>query len=438
MTSGAKIALVLGLIVVGLGAVGLLVVVGTGYWWLRSAAEEAEALEAGRRAEVTVEVAARPEAVREAGAQAETPAAAADAESATNTPDVQVAAAADADPDAAPLPERRQKAIDRAVAYLLKEQAADGSWGDGNVGITALCTGSLLAAGKTADDPPVAKALGLILRHQQEDGGIYDVGLRTYTTSLAVMVLAKADADAHKDALEKAKAFLIEHQWDEPESIDKDHPWYGGHGYGKHERPDLSNTQYFVEAMHEAGVPKDHPLWQKVVVFVSRTQDRSESNDGTFAGTDSGGMIYSPHDGGESKAGTVALPGGRKGLKAYGSMTYAGFKSFVYADLERDDPRVQAALDWIRQHWTFEENPELGQQGLYYYYQTAARALDAWGEETIRDARRREHDWKAELTRALLRRQRPDGSWTNEADRWFEGYPPVPTSYALVALVHCR
>ena len=35
-------------------------------------------------------------------------------------------------------------------------------------------------------------------------------------------------------------------------------------------------------------------------------------------------------------------------LRAYGSMTYAGFKSYVYADLPRDDPRVELALGWLR------------------------------------------------------------------------------------------
>jgi len=417
MTSGAKIVLIVGGIVLAMVTVGVLAVVGGAFFWFRTASRDAEAMPPAR---VTEQAAAPPRA-----------------EGAAPEAEPAEAAAAPAPADQ-PLPERREQAIDRAVDYLIQAQAPDGSWGDGNVGITALCTNALLAAGKTVKDPPVKKGVDFVVRHQQADGGIYDVGLKNYTTSLAVMVLSKADAKARAPVLEKAKAYLIKHQWDEAESIDRDHPWYGGHGYGKHERPDLSNTQYFVEAMHEAGIPKDHPLWEKVVVFVSRTQDRSESNEGTFVGTDSGGMIYSPHDGGESKAGTVDLPGGRKGLKAYGSMTYAGFKSFIYADLARDDPRVQAALDWIRRHWTFEENPDLGQQGLYYYYQTAAKALEAWGEETITDARRRQHDWKAELTEAILRRQRPDGSWVNEADRWFEGYPPVPTSYALIALVHCR
>ncbi len=341
-------------------------------------------------------------------------------------------------PAAGDLAKQRQAAIDKAVVYLKGSQSPEGPWGDGNVGITALCTNALLEAGVPAEDPSVQKGVAYLMKHQQEDGGIYDVGLKNYTTSLSLMVLVKAAPEARADAIEKARAYLAQRQWDEAESIDADHPWYGGAGYGKHERPDLSNTAYMLEALHQADLPEDHPLWAKAVTFVSRTQDRSESNDGVFTGTDSGGMIYSPHNGGESKAGTVDLPGGGKGLKAYGSMTYAGFKSFIYAGLTRDDPRVQAALDWIRRHWTFEENPELGQQGLYYYYQVAAKALEAFGEPTLADARGREHDWRAELTQALLRRQAEDGSWTNEADRWFEGYPPVPTSYAVVALAECQ
>jgi squalene-hopene/tetraprenyl-beta-curcumene cyclase len=362
-------------------------------------------------------------------------------EAAPSAPAVQAPAAAPAPApaDTRSLAERRKEAVARAVAYLLKEQAPDGSWGKGNTGITALCTDALLAAGETRKNTAVSRAVDCILKARQPDGGIYeDVGIKTYTTSIALMVLLKADSNAHADTVAKARDYLVKTQWDEDESIDRSNPWYGGAGYGKHERPDLSNTQFFVEAMHQANVPKDNPLWARVVVFVSRCQDRSESNERTFVGTDSGGMIYAPAKGGESQAGTLDLPDGKKGLKAYGSMTYAGFKSFIYANLKRDDPRVVAALDWIRRHWTFEENPELGQQGLYYYYRTAAKALKAWGEDKVMDSRRRTHDWRSELSEAILRRQKPDGSWTNEADRWYEGYGPVPTSYAIQALGECE
>ncbi|HUU93932.1 MAG TPA: hypothetical protein VM238_22285 [Phycisphaerae bacterium] len=421
MSSGSRIAIIIAAAVVAIVViVGGLMVAGVGLFWFRTTAHEDMAQREAIRA------------LEEAMAQkADDVATLADREAAEPT----VAATSDA---RRPLAERRREAIARGVAYLVKTQEPAGSWGEGNAGITALCADALLWCGKTAKDEPVSRAIAYLLKHQKDDGGIYDVGLKTYTTSIALMVLVKADAKTYAGPIEKAKAYLIKHQWDEAESIDKGNPWYGGHGYGQHERPDLSNTQYFVQAMHEAGVPKDHPLWKKVVVFVSRTQDRSESNDQMFAGTDSGGMIYSPDVGGESKAGTVDLPNGKKGLKAYGSMTYAGFKSFMYADLKRDDPRVQAAMEWIRRHWTFEENPDLGQQGLFYYYETAAKALKAWGEERIVDARRRTHDWRAELSETLLKRQKPDGFWINEADRWFEGFPPVPTSYALIALAHCE
>jgi squalene-hopene/tetraprenyl-beta-curcumene cyclase len=429
MRTGSKVVLV----VLALGAAGLIGVglVGTvaGLLFYRGRVATEERMVLAER-EAVAEHRARAEAARSARAEtmeAETVASAAEPP------------APSAPADARPLAERRQEALARGAEFLVKQQAADGSWGEGNVGITALCADALVAAGKTLNDPPVRKAVDHILKARKPDGGIYDdVGLKTYTTSISLMVLVETDPKAFADSIAKATQWLKDNQWDEGESIDRANPWYGGHGYGKHERPDLSNTQYFVEAMHRAGVPKDDPLWAKVVVFVSRSQDRSESNDRVFVGTDSGGMVYAPVGGGESKASTLDLPDGKKGLKAYGSMTYAGFKSFIYADLKRDDPRVAAAMDWIRRHWTFEENPELGQQGQYYYYQTAAKALKAWGEDKVLDGRRRSHDWRAELTEALLARQKADGSWTNEADRWYEGFAPVPTSYALIALAECR
>ena len=64
-------------------------------------------------------------------------------------------------------------------------------------------------------------------------------------------------------------------------------------------------------------------------------------------------------------------------------MTYAGLKSMIYAGLTPDDPRVKAALDWLKTNYTLDSNPGLGEAGLYYYYDTFARALDAMGQETF-------------------------------------------------------
>jgi squalene-hopene/tetraprenyl-beta-curcumene cyclase len=355
------------------------------------------------------------------------------------------AAAPAATPDAKPLAERCKEAMARGFEAILKEQAADGSWGkpQGSVGVTALITDGLLEAGKTAKDPAVAKALAYLLKAQKEDGGIYDdAGLRTYATSISALALLHADAKGYAEQIKKAEVFMEKTQWGADESIEKSNPNYGGIGYGKSNRPDMSNTSIAADmfkALEEAGVPHDSQLWSRMVVFASRSQDRSESNDGAFAGTDSGGGIYSPV---ESKAEMIELPDGRKVMRTYGSMTYAVLKAFVFANLSLEDGRVKAAMDWIRKNWTFEENPGMGQQGLYYYYMTAARTLTAYSKaaktDKIVDARRRSHEWKTELAEAILKRQRPDGAWLNDADRWFEGYAPIPTSYCLIALAQCQ
>jgi squalene-hopene/tetraprenyl-beta-curcumene cyclase len=347
--------------------------------------------------------------------------------------------------DAKPLAERRKEAVARGVAALLKAQDADGAWGTpkGGVGVTAVVTDALLEAGVSAKEPAVAKALAYLLKAQKEDGGIYDdPGLKIYSTSITVLALVHADAKAYADTLKKATAYMEKNQWGADESSETPKFYAGGWGYGKSNRPDLSNSQFAQEmfkALEDAGVPRNTKLWERALLFTSRCQDRSESNDKAFVGTDDGGGIYSPV---ESKAEMIDLPGGGKAMKTYGSMTYAVLKGFVFANLSPDDGRVKAALDWIRKHWTFEENPEMGQQGLYYYYMTASRALAAYSkavkDDKFVDARSRSHDWKTELSEAILKRQKADGSWQNDADRWFEGYAPIPTSYALIALAQCQ
>jgi squalene-hopene/tetraprenyl-beta-curcumene cyclase len=120
-------------------------------------------------------------------------------------------------------------------------------------------------------------------------------------------------------------------------------------------------------------------------------------------------------------------------------MTYAGLKSMIYAGVGPDDQRVQAALGWISKHYGLETNPGLGAQGLYYYYHTFAKALDAVGKDLIEDGDGVKHDWRAELTRELAKRQQSNGSWINEgSSRWLEGDPNLSTAYVLLALDYCR
>ena len=133
------------------------------------------------------------------------------------------------------------------------------------------------------------------------------------------------------------------------------------------------------------------------------------------------------------------LPGG--GLVGYGSMTYAGIKSMIYCGVTKDDPRVQKAYEWIQKHYTVDENPGMprahSQWGLYYYYHTMAKCLSLLGVDEVVDAQGVKHDWRADITAALAKRQRPDGSWVNQ-DHWLEADPNLVTGYALMALSYCK
>ena len=126
------------------------------------------------------------------------------------------------------------------------------------------------------------------------------------------------------------------------------------------------------------------------------------------------------------------------GLRSYGSMSYSGFKSMIYAGLKEDDPRVKAAVTWIGKHYSVTSNPGMEDAGLYYYYHIFAKALDALGEDFIEDANGVKHDWRRELTEELARRQKENGLWANANTRWMEGDPNLATSMALLALSYCR
>jgi squalene-hopene/tetraprenyl-beta-curcumene cyclase len=332
-------------------------------------------------------------------------------------------------------------AVNKAVEYFrTKGQAADGSFSaESSPAITALVTTAILRAGRTVDDPLVAKSLKYLEKLVHDDGGIYVEGSRhqNYETCVAIQCFAEANRDKRYDKLlKRAEAFVKGLQWDEGEGLNKSETNYGGAGYGSSKRPDLSNTSFLLDALKSAGEGANDEAVQKALVFVSRCQNlETEYNTTEFAAKNpDGGFYYTAAAGGASMAGTT--PEG--GLRSYGSMTYAGLKSMIYAGLGPDDPRVKAATRWIAQHYSLDENPGLGNAGLYYYYETFAKALEATGRETFEDASGRKHDWRSELIAALVKRQKPDGSWVNDNNRWLEGEPNLVTGYALLALTHCR
>lgn len=312
----------------------------------------------------------------------------------------------------------------RAVGYLLSTQdRATGGWSVPPAGsgapvfpaITGLVLNGLLIQPGISDgsegpiDPAVERGVAFILRFARDDGGIYDTLLPSYNTAICVSALTRVRSDEARLAVEPALEFLRRSQWgaaepvgvggpggrESPAVVDASHPFFGGLGYGQRGRPDISNVQFMMQAFHDAGVPADDEAVRRAVAFLQRVQMLEKLPDGTVVndqpyavGSRQGGFIYATAENpqtlgrGQSFAGEIdeTLSDGTTGsrLRAYGSVTYAGFKSYLYAGLSPEDPRVLAARGWITNHYTLLENPGIGTDGFYYYLVAFARALDAF------------------------------------------------------------
>jgi hypothetical protein len=329
----------------------------------------------------------------------------------------------------------------KATNYLKAQgQAEDGSYSAySGPGVTALIATALMKNGRSPDDPFVAKSIKYLEQFIREDGGIHrkDTLYRNYETCLGIVCFSEANRDGRYDkVLKKADAFVKGIQWDDEEAKDPSDPAFGGAGYGKHKRPDLSNTTFLIEALKATGNDENSEAIKRALIFVSRCQNlETEHNTTPFSAKNpDGGFYYTPAAGGKSQAGES--PEG--GLRSYASMTYAGLKSMIYAGVGPKDKRVEAAIKWIGKHYDLKSNPGMGDSGLFYYYNTFAKALDAIGEDTFVEADGTKHNWRAELLAELAARQQKDGSWINDNERWLEGDPNLVTGYALLALSYCK
>lgn len=344
--------------------------------------------------------------------------------------------------------EQYKATLAKAIDYAKKSQNEDGSWGKApvNQGVTGVVVTGLLKNGVKADDAPAAKGIkfveSLVNAKEGHLAGNDNPTLINYKTSINVMALAAANkGDKYKAVIANAAKYLREYQWDENRGKDDKSDFYGGAGYaGDKSRPDLSNTAFFLEALKEAGVSKDDPAFKKALVFVGRCQNlKSEFNTAPWAEKNNdGSFAYTGANGGENRRSDDT----KGDLAGYGSMTYAGIKSMIYCGVGKDDPRMKKALEWIGKNYTLDANPGMpevnSQRGLYYYYHTFAKCMAALGDDTFTDAKGVKHDWRADLVAALAKRQKADGSWVNETDRWMEGDPNLVTGYALMALSYCK
>jgi squalene-hopene/tetraprenyl-beta-curcumene cyclase len=341
-----------------------------------------------------------------------------------------------------------QHAIDRGLAWLQANQNSNGWWSTpDHPAVTGLALMSFKGdpAGRYDRQQPVwlDRGYSYILDCVHPDGGIYRTNLVTYNTSICMMALLVARQPEYEATLVKARRCLVGLQNNFNGKDTTNALFNGGIGYGDHyDHTDMGNTLYALEALHYTKQlvgdkrPGEPDLnWNAAIQFLQNCQNLPSHNPQTWVADDPqnrGGFVYYP---GNSNAGSITNAAtGRVALRSYGSVSYAGLLSYIYADLIPDDPRVTAAYDWLRRNYTLDENPGMGPQGLYYYYHTMAKALTAYGVVEIELANGEKVPWRKQLGLKLLNLQQKDGSWANDNNRWWEKDPSLVTAYSVLSL----
>lgn len=204
----------------------------------------------------------------------------------------------------------------------------------------------------------------------------------------------------------------------------------------------LSATVFCLDALRDAAVPPDDPVWAAALTFVQRCQNFPDDPTAADPKYDDGGFYFMPHDAGWNKAGVAGTDRhGITRLHSYGSATADGLRALLDCGLPLDHPRVIAARKWLTAHFdarnvpgTYEPDREVLRNATYYYY--AASLSQAFVREGVRDDG--SDGWAQALARELLGRQRPDGSWSNDYTDAKEDDPLVATPSAATALELCR
>lgn len=328
-----------------------------------------------------------------------------------------------------------EHSIQNGLSWLVEQQLEDGSWNH-YPAITALAVVSLLQSNPYIDTEftPVAKGLKFLESCVKLDGSIHIGDLPNYNTAISLIAFKKAKQAKYDAIILNAEKYLLGVQLDEKKGYTPDSLFYGGIGYdGSDNRPDMSNLQWVLESfqaeesldpeLNVEGSNQDEKklFYDKALVFLARCQNLKEYNPESYS-TNDGGFIYEV---GKSKVGNT---------ESYGSMTYAGLKSMIYAQLNKEDPRVTLAYNWLTENYTVTENPFMGLQGLYYYYQTMAKALRIFGLDTIKLSDGTEHNWRNDLATQLVTIQNEEGWWQNSNGRWWENDKVLATCYSLLTL----
>ncbi len=331
-----------------------------------------------------------------------------------------------------------EKCLQNGADFLIKMQNDDGSWGKYKMpSITALCVTALHDA--PASDPKkrdaaIDKGVKNILSYVQDNGaiakpfkvlGIFKTSdYANYNTAISLLALATLNRPEHINVMKAARAYLKKQQVRDPHANG-----HGGFGYAAGKKADLSNTGWAAEALHFTEHLDKEPLEKEPE---KKKAENKEMREALLKFLDQCQNL--PEEGREADDDDDGGLGYRPGMVSSGSMTYAGLKSMIYAKVDRKDVRVKGAVRFIRNNYTLAKNPGQGTKGLYYYTQTMAKALAAYGRDEIQLADGKTVNWREDMIKTLADRQTSVGAWVNADGRYLESMTELCTPYAMISI----
>ncbi len=273
---------------------------------------------------------------------------------------------------------RVHEAIDRGVAYLLREQKRDGGWESGQQsGAVALALYTLVKSGVPPYEVAVLDAVAAVYEMEPS---------RTYDTALAILSLGAHDAQANGPRIAELADALIDWQ-------------HGDWGYPS--GADLSNTQYGALGLwgaRRAGVEISPQVWRSLWKAVAEYRSRD------------GGFCY--HSGTSAPTGSMTAAG--VGTLAICQDALSTSRALDSGEREQIDRWIREGIGWIAERFSVTSNPGMG-SWLYYYLYGLERMGGLTGEYRFG-----EHDWYGEGAEFLVAQQLKDGGWC-ESGGWIGG-----------------
>lgn len=360
-----------------------------------------------------------------------------------------IAAATDDPPDDKQLQASAERATKNGLAFLAKQQAADGGWHSATYGqlkagpgVTSLILYSFSRCPRELRKPHsdiIARGYRFFQPGLQKKGTLAasDGSLDYPTYACALWLLGRARHELPAAAAEHRQVveYLLAAQLLEPRGFRPDSSSYGGWDFlglgdaqGITTGTNVSLAAYILEALSDENLEnldqaRPRAARGHAVAWLERTQQPD------------GGFAFSPEPASlNNKA--LFLDEAQARPRSYGTATCDGVRALVAAGVKSDDERVQRAVKWLVERPSLEVvpgfetlPPEIGwQRGLrFYYYASLAEALRHF-PPAARGARRRA------LLETLVKQQRADGGWINESARMREDDPLIATSFAIAAL----